>query len=457
MKAWLSDFLTVNQTVWAGSLLQWGFYAAVLLVLLLEKRKMVRAVFGWYPLLFLLLLVSPLRQLALRLIGGGNAYFARLFFMLPIPFTFVDGFVLAIDQLAKRTENGALRTPAIPLSVSAFRAQFPDLLRLALTGILCVAIMYFGYSFYHVGWSYAVNLGKVPEEVYWLSDLLHRPDQETYLAVPSYLSSYLRQVDASFYTPYGRRMNKLGRELTSRTVDPQTAMTLAGQNAADFIVVWDDTPATAGRFAEAGWQPYAEHDGYLVYQVSGVPRIKKTHNEKRQLVLQTTLDELGNPTPGKKGYSSVAYAYDDQGNAVLISYLDEAGNPFTLSRGYAGLARTYTFFSGKVATETHLSAQGQPVVAAGYAEVRYEYGWRKKVVRESFFDEQGNPMLHTKKRYAVREIDRDAAGHAVEERFFGLDGRPVNNRSGVARIVRTYKGKKKVSELKYDAAGNRVN
>ena len=80
-------------------------------------------------------------------------------------------------------------------------------------------------------------------------------------------------------------------------------------------------------FAAGGWEPFAETSNCLLYTVSGVPRWVRTVDEKRRLASKTTLDAEGNPVLNENGYVTIRYEYDDAGMLVRQSYYDENGQP----------------------------------------------------------------------------------------------------------------------------------
>ena len=95
---YLSSVVSVH---WGNSPFQFFFYLGILLVLLLEKRREVRVVLGWLPLLFLLVIYNPLfGQVLSRVIPSKSwAYLSRLFTFVPLFYVVAHGAVLLLSRL----------------------------------------------------------------------------------------------------------------------------------------------------------------------------------------------------------------------------------------------------------------------------------------------------------------------------------------------------------------------
>ena len=305
MSAFWHDLSGVVSTHWGNGFFQWYFYLGILLVLLLEKRRSIRLVLGWAPLLFLAIVYNPLfsRALALVISKKQGAYMARMFTFIPLFYVCAHGAVLALSRLKDASK----------------------FLCVCLVG---AAIALSGDSVYHQYWMRpATNLEKAQQDAVDVAALLRdREKPDLCVAAPKEVAVYLRQLDAELVTPYTRYANRLGRALGEEAPDPAAIMTKAGQMAVDQIVIWN-REGTREAFARAGWEPIAETTNCLVYSVSGVPRLVKTFNAQRLLAARTTLDAQGNPTLSEKGYVTIRYEYDDAGTLKRVSYYDEADQP----------------------------------------------------------------------------------------------------------------------------------
>ena len=311
-KVW--DYLSeVISTHWGGGLFQWYFYLGILLVLILEKRREVRIVLGWVPLLFLLMVYNPLfgRALSVVIAQKQGAYLSRLFTFMPLFYVIVHGAVLLLSRLKEEKKF---------LCVCFFGAM----------------IVFSGDSIYHQYWMRpAANPEKAQRDAVETVDILRDRGDNLCVAAPQEVAVYLRQLDATLLTPYGRYVNRLGRTLGDEEPDPVQVMTWAGEQAVDVIVVWDRGNVQTA-FAEMGWEPFARTTNCLLYQVSGVPRWLRTVDAKRRITSKTALDPEGCPTVSDKGYATIRYEYNDAGRLVRQSYYDESGQPMKKrKRGYA--------------------------------------------------------------------------------------------------------------------------
>ena len=313
---WASLSETVS-THWGTGPFQWYFYLGILLVLTLERRKAVRIVLGWLPLLFLLAVYTPFssRLMALAVDRKEGAYLSRLFTFIPLFYVMAHGAVLLLSRL----KDGAKF-----LGVCAISA----------------VIVLSGDSVYHQFWMHpAENPEKVPRDAAEIAAALAAEEGTLCVAAPKELSVYLRQLDARLTTPYARYENKIGRELAKSRPDPENVMTWAGLQAVDVVAVWNSEDTRAD-FTDAGWDPFAETTSCLLYRVSGVPRKTRELDEKRRVISETWWDEKGNPADVQKGYVTIRYEYNDVGEVIRESYFDGSGQPM-IHEGRVYASREY--------------------------------------------------------------------------------------------------------------------
>ena len=234
---YLSSVVSVH---WGNSPFQFFFYLGILLVLLLEKRREVRVVLGWLPLLFLLVIYNPLfGQVLSRVIPSKSwAYLSRLFTFVPLFYVVAHGAVLLLSRL----KDGA---------------------KFLCVCLLGAVIALSGESVYHQYWMRpAANAEKAQTDAVEMVDLLRSQGENLCVAAPQEVSVYLRQLDANLLTPYGRYVNKLGKALGSEAPDPLQVMTWAGEQAVNVLAVWN-REGIRESFAAGGWEPFAETSNSL--------------------------------------------------------------------------------------------------------------------------------------------------------------------------------------------------
>ena len=314
-----------TEAFWGESIYYTWLFIAAALIILLEKSPVTKRIIGIYPLCYLLALLysSVAYTLIQRYTAGIWQYYARLFSMISFPVTLGLGSILLIDGICsiriKKKKRRHKRKGSRP-EFSHWRAA----LKLILTSGCCCIMIFSGINVYEEEWfEPAQNPEKVPADVIEICKILHRDEGGT-IAVPGAISRYIRQIDASFYMPYGRHANTLGKELSKTNPDPDYVMTEAGKEGCDFIVV-ENNLKNLSQFQLFGWEPSIVQGEYLIYEVQDVKRTANTYNSDRQLIMQTLLDEDGEPTANVAGYHSVRYEYDSRGNIQSELYFDLSG------------------------------------------------------------------------------------------------------------------------------------
>lgn len=376
MRVMLSFFQSVHDSVWGGSLFEWLFYASILLILIYEKRNEVKIVFACFCLAFHICIYNPLTYKALGFFFAGDysAYCSRLYEMIPIIYCIAQGMMLCI--IKEKNERS----------------------KLILIIIAAVLIIKIGAdtNSYKMPWMQpATNLEKVPEDLIEICQAVHSGEDSICIATPSALSGYVRQLDASLYTPYSRYVDDLGEALDNdESPNVRSIMERAGQSDCDYIVAIR-TENVKRAYRKAGYYPILQTNNYLLYEVTGVPRTDRVFNADRQIVAVSNYDEKGDLVSIENGYCTVCYEYDNDGNQYKEYYLDKKGEKVTLPQGYAMIERSYYPISGIVKTITYKDINGKQVTTAeGYSKVYKEYKHRK-LIKETFYDQEGNVVNST--------------------------------------------------------------
>ena len=106
--------------------------------------------------------------------------------------------------------------------------------------------------------------------------------------------------------------------------------------------------------------------------------------------------------------------------------------------------------------ETFVDDAGNPVVAEdkGYATVRYSYGG-KLVTGIEFLDAEGKPVNSTEGYSRITKVYNRKV--LREQRYFDKDGNPVNGPEGYATMVTKGEWGDKQVTWQYDKDGNPVN
>lgn len=313
-----------DRAFWDWGVYHIWFYAAVLLIILLEKSPVTKRTVGIYPVCFLLALYNPLVYIIVKkYTTGAPGYFARLYSMIPLPVTLALGSVLLIDRLCSARVRRSAGGDA-PREEKPENRRIRTALKMILTGCCCGVMMIWGTPIYQETWFVsAKNPEKLPADTVAICRILHQDGGVT-VAVPGTLTTYIRQTDAGIYMPYGRNMNDLGKALSEDEPDPVYVMEEAGREGCDYIVV-AKSEMNLTDFSSCGWEPYAEQGRYLIYKVEGVARKVNRYNGSRQLVEQTVLDAENNPAECEAGYHTAVYEYDRKGYLQNEYYYDLQG------------------------------------------------------------------------------------------------------------------------------------
>lgn len=429
MQEMIEYFLYLNKFNWGDGPYQWMFYIGLFLTLIFEKKKIARIVFGWLPIVFLLAIYNPIFNQMIRIVfPNPDAYYVRMFSFIPVTY----GIGIGIMQLIVKLKGWI---------------KFITLAGLAIVLIISCTDVYKALDM-----KPSENPEKVPAGLVEVINAIHSDDQQKVcVAVPYPLSTSIRQVDATLITPYGRDdglTDTLHRELSQDVPNASVVMDLAGKRSVDYIVTHKNDECQT-EFRQQGYEPYAETSIYSIYAVENVPKVRRIMDEKNRIISITSIDADGNPIKTQKGYTTILYGYDNYGNRNKETYLDEQGEKYTLPAGYASIQKKYRFPSGLLESVIYLDDKDEPVKVNGCYEIRNTYNSNKKLSKESFFDQFGNPMLRTDLLYASRELEYNNSGQMIRESFYGLNNEPVVSSAGYASYSREFDERKRLVGLYY--------
>lgn len=239
-----------------GLIIIW-FLIALVYLFVTEKRKDIRILFVYMPVLLLLLYFNPL---FVRLVYStmDNEIYYRILWLIPV-------------------------TPAIAYtSVRMWEKLKADRgRRAANAAAVCLAVLIgFSGSFIYANpfFSRAENRYHVPDSVVCICDAIIIPGREVMAVFPAELLQYVRQYTSLVRMPYGREMlverwnfhSELYNAMEEETVDLAVLepAVMAGQC---HYVVLPSHKKVIGSFADYKWELYFETDGYSVYRVTGYP------------------------------------------------------------------------------------------------------------------------------------------------------------------------------------------
>lgn len=433
----MEQYTKVNEMYWSGSPLQWVFYASILLILVFEKRRTYKLVFGVFPVVTLVAVFNPLTSKAVSLFFRSvEVYYVRLFSIIPVFYCMAHGMMMIVKKV-----QGIFK----------------------LFGV-CTALLVFvcaGNSIYQESWMKAAeNPQKVPGEVLNVLAAIPHEDETVRVALPSPLHIYARQVDGSVLMPYGRAIHgdpvPLLGELNKRVPNVSRVMTLASNGDVDYVVVKRNRRSGAA-FRERGYNPIGETEKYSIYAVSGTRRTEKILNEKRQVVSATSLDEDGKPFYSNTSVIATReYSYDRWGNRTEERYYDHTGRRVTTTDGFSGKRRSYEMhgLAWLITSSVNLDMQDEPILADGRCETRYRYLRRRDLIEESYHDAEGRLMNRLDTGYAIALKEYDKKGRVISEKYFDVDRNPVACTDGYSAYAREYDEEGRLTvERFYDSQG----
>ena len=437
----MEQYLQINQMYWNGSPFQWAFYVSILLILIFEKRKTLKLVFGVFPIVMLVGMFNPLTSFVIgSILRYSNLYYVRLFSAIPVFYCMAHGVMLLLNRM-----RGAGKLVGVCAATAL--------------------IIYAGNCVYREPWMQrAANLQKTPDAVFEVLDVLPRENGNACVAFPDPLYLYARQVDADIIMPYGRSLSgvpiPLLQQLNQPVPDVAAVMTMAGNDGVDYVVINRNDDAKAV-FLNSGYEPVGETSGYCIYAVTGTPKTVKTLNEKRQVVSTVSLDADGNPA-----YSTVnviaarEYTYDRWGNQIEEKYYGKDGQRVTTIDGFSGKKKSYVLhgLAWLADSVVNLDPEDRSLLVSGRYETKYRYLHRRDLIEESYYDADGQPMNRLDTGYASTTKQYDDQGRIISERFSDTAGSPTICFDGYAGYDREYDGIRRIASEKYvDAQGVPIN
>lgn len=242
-------------------------------------------------------------------------------------------------------------------------------------------------------------------------------------------------------------------QLMLENPDVPYIMSICCSKGIDYVIVSNNESAK-NAFEQVGYDAVTSTDVFLVYPCFGYKGYKQDLNIWGQVSWKAYYNETGDPDIGTDGWSTVQYSYDGKGNKTKEQYYGVDGNPFIISAGYAAVEyeynhlrkctkeiyldqdeipvnqekgyafalRTYTAI-GLVESEKFFDQENRPVLISGRYETRNEYDNDLRLVKESYFDVNGNPMNRTDLDYASKEIEYDKTGRVITEHYYDTDGK----------------------------------
>ncbi|SEA51926.1 Beta-lactamase superfamily domain-containing protein [Pseudobutyrivibrio sp. ACV-2] len=242
---WNEFLIYISNEYWGNYIFAALFGIALIGIFFIEKEKIKRYGFLWYPLLILIFIYNPLTVYLSGKIYEASTfdqYFRRFFNLIPVIGIIAYGLVLSLTKLHGKKKF------------------------IAFIGML-LTISIIGHSIYSEEWfAKAENRMKVPQDVVTISDLFADYDSDKIrIMAPKDLAVYLRQIDSRFSMPYARDIPDEAYELTNPIPKPQIIVDYCKEENIDFVVV-SAVDTVLNTYLNYGFKLYGRTTYYAVLE-----------------------------------------------------------------------------------------------------------------------------------------------------------------------------------------------
>lgn len=173
------------------------------------------------------------------------------------------------------------------------------------------------------------------------------------------------------------------------------------------------------------------------------------------------LDHLGHPQSGPDGQYGEFRRFDTRGNALSRTSLNTNGLPMVDEAGNSTQDTVYDLrdfpISNYATVLTNLDGPPRRVLwKGGYHKRQAEWDAYGRIVRERFFDLQGQPVL-SRDGYASATFQYDERGNEIGRAYFDTNGASTLNTWNYHRMEMRYDGRGNLTNwIVFDTAGRRA-
>lgn len=239
-------FALFHEYMGTGLITIW-FLISVVYLLINEKRKDIKIVFVYVPLIVLLIFFNPLfAGIAYTYLDGGIYY--RLLWLLPVTLVIAYTIVNIYGRLSGKMKYIFASAAVITIIFS---------------GKLIYADPQFGF---------AENMYHVPSQVVDICNAIEVEGREVTAVFPAELMQYVRQYSETVCMPYGRELmvgswdswNNLYGIMESDAPDAKELANEARSQGCIYIILPEDKK-TIGSLSAYGYDEFERVDGYIIY------------------------------------------------------------------------------------------------------------------------------------------------------------------------------------------------
>lgn len=210
-----------------------------------EKRKPVRIMFLYVPLLILILFFNPLFVAIFYRLAGEEIYF-RILWLLPVTVVIAYAVVVAFEQLQGKKKR--------------------------MFGLLAAVVLFFSGTLTYTSPLYRVaeNIYHVPQTVVTICDAIEIPGREVMAAFPSEMVVWVRQYSPVVRMPFGRNFlmgeyNPLALTMEMDVIDTELMAEQLRENICHYVILADDKKMDQP-LEDYDFEVFMHCDGYTVYK-----------------------------------------------------------------------------------------------------------------------------------------------------------------------------------------------
>lgn len=244
-----SDVVTLFREYMGTGLIVGWFLLALAYLLVKEKKKPVRILFVYVPILLLLLFFNPLFAKLLYYFVGDEIYY-RILWLIPI--TVVIAYALISLYSSLKGKKG-----------------------LFFAAIGCVLIGISGsYIYKNPFFQKAENAYHMPQAVVDICDAIEVKGREVMAVFPSELIQYVRQYSPVIWMPYGREIlvdrwgtyHELYEVMEAEVIEVKRLAALAKESHCHYVILAEDKTLNGGNMEDYDYELFGRMDGYVIYR-----------------------------------------------------------------------------------------------------------------------------------------------------------------------------------------------
>lgn len=234
-----------------GLIMIW-FLISLLYLWLTEKRKHIRVMFLYVPLVLLLVFFNPLVAKVVSGLADGEIYY-RILWLLPV-------------------------TPVIAFAAADFCGKLTGYRKyVGITAALILFMVSGSLIYRNPYFQKAENAYHVPQSVVDICDAIEVPGREVMAVFPGELLQYVRQYSNVVCMPYGRNIvvskwtvqNELYDVMEQETIDAAELADLAREEQCAYIIL-PESKILVGRLQDQEYEEFGRMHGYVIYKDSTV-------------------------------------------------------------------------------------------------------------------------------------------------------------------------------------------